>query len=108
MRWFPVWMLVGAAFALGIISVIGVVVLPIAVVAALLLARARAARPAYPGVIAGAGLPLLYVSWLNRSGPGNVCTFHNGGQDCVEQFNPWPWFLLGAALLATGILLAVI
>jgi hypothetical protein len=108
MKWFPAWVLVGAGFALGLISVIGVIVLPITLIVALVLGRVRSARPAYPGVIAGLGLPLLYVAWLNRRGPGNICTTFGNGESCVEQFNPWPWFLLGAALLAAGILLAVI
>jgi hypothetical protein len=107
-RWLPAWSVLGAGFVVGVISVIGVIVLPIVIVLIVLLSRVRSARPAHPGVVAGFGLPLLYVAWLNRRGPGNVCKTFANGESCVEQMSPWPWFALGAGLLATGILLAVI
>jgi hypothetical protein len=107
-KWLPVWLVLGAGFVIGVVSVIGVIVLPIVIVLIVLLSRVRSARPAWPGLIAGFGLPLLYIAWLNRRGPGNICTtFADGGESCVEQMTPWPWFVLGAGLLATGILLGV-
>jgi len=108
MKWFPAWLLVGAAFATSVVTVYGVVLLPFVIILIVLLSLVRDARRGYPGFIAGAGVPLLYVAWLNRRGPGNICTrYARGGQSCVEQMTPWPWFILGAGLLAAGILLAV-
>ncbi|HEY3529766.1 MAG TPA: LPXTG cell wall anchor domain-containing protein [Nocardioides sp.] len=55
------------------------------------------------GLLSGAALPLLYLAWLNRDGPGEVCTTTPTSQSCGEQSNPW--FLLVAAfvLMVAGI-----
>lgn len=49
------------------------------------------------GVMAGLALPVLYVAWLNRGGPGEVCRVRGDGQACVDAWSPWPF--LGAALV---------
>lgn len=58
------------------------------------------------GVLAGLSLPVLYVAWLNRGGPGTVCHTLEGGEGCTEEWSPWPF--LGVATLclaAAGLLL---
>jgi len=49
------------------------------------------------GLLVGAALPVLYVAWLNRNGPGDVCTSTATSQSCGEESSPWP--LLAAALV---------
>ncbi len=51
----------------------------------------------------GSGIPLRYVTWLNRFGPGEVCTITDTGQGCVQQSSPWPWLVVGLLLLVAGI-----
>jgi hypothetical protein len=63
----------------------------------------RGAGGGIAGVISGLGVPLLYVAFLNRHGPGTICTTsHNGGQSCVDELNAWPWFAFGLVLVALG------
>jgi hypothetical protein len=44
-------------------------------------------REAVAGIATGAGLPLLFVAYLNRH----------------EPFDPWPWFAIGLCLVAAGL-----
>ncbi|MGW2827031.1 hypothetical protein ACWC24_39560 [Streptomyces sp. NPDC001443] len=108
--WFCVWFVVGALGSLGVLTVltIGPFLLPVAVAAAALLAVRRGSSAGLPGLVSGLGVPLLYVSFLNREGPGNVCTTTASGQSCVDEFDPWPWLAAGAVLLLAGIVLAVV
>lgn len=103
--WFLAWLLVGAALALGVLSMlsIGIFVLPPAIVAAALLPRHQPARASAAGLIAGLGLPVLYVGYLNREGPGTVCHSTAVEQSCVDESSPWPWLAIGLALVAVGI-----
>ena len=48
----------------------------------------------------------LYVAYLNREGPGNVCSaIAHGGHSCLQAWNPWPWAAAGTSLVAVGITL---
>jgi hypothetical protein len=66
--------------------------------AAVLLGRTRRSHTGLPGLIAGAGVLPLVIAWLNRSGPGNVCT----PGECTEEWSPWPWLAAGVVLIAVG------
>jgi MYXO-CTERM domain-containing protein len=102
--WFGVWTVIGAAFALALIGAmtIGIFVLPVAVLATVFTSRHRGSFVGLPGLVSGAALPLLYVAYLNRQGPGTVCTAIPGGTSCTDEWSPWPWLLVGVALLAVG------
>jgi hypothetical protein len=103
--WFIAWLGVGAGYALAALAAltIGVFVLPVAVAALVFLATRRHAKEGLPGLISGPGLPLLYVAYLNRAGPGTICTARGGGQSCVDEWSPWPWLAVGALLLVVGV-----
>lgn len=101
------WLVLGATYALALVAAasIGLFVLPFAVVGTAFVARCRGARAGVPGLVAGLGLPLLYVAYLNRAGPGPACTaLRGGGQRCIDVLNPWPWAGAGAALIVVGAL----
>jgi hypothetical protein len=58
------------------------------------------------GVLTGAGLPLLYVAWAQRNGPGTVCRNLGSGLDgyrCDQYDNPLPWLIVGLVLVAVGV-----
>lgn len=105
-RWFCAWALVGAGYAFGVLSLltIGVYVLTLSLVATIVLARSSVRRAGAVGVVAGLGLPLLYVAYLNRGGPGTVCTSTATETSCVDAMSPWPWTIVGVCLLLAGIL----
>jgi hypothetical protein len=102
--WFAAWLIIGAGYALSLLGAasIGLVVLPLPVLATILLARRRHAHSGLPGLISGLGIPLLYVAYLNRAGPGTICTTITGGQDCTDEWSPWPWLAAGVILLVLG------
>lgn len=106
--WFVGWFLVGGGFMLGMLTplTIGVFVISAAVIAAIALARMHRPRGELLGLISGLGVPLLYVGYLNRGGPGEVCTTaRDGSQSCTEQWSPWPWVTVGALLVLAGVVL---
>jgi hypothetical protein len=104
--WFAVWSVIGAAYALAVVGAltIGLFVLPVPVIATIVVSRHEAARVGLPGLVAGAALPLLYIAYLNRAGPGTVCTHSGGGEQCTDEFSPWPWIAIAVALVAGGAL----
>jgi hypothetical protein len=102
--WFIAWTLVGAGYAFGVLSAlsIGAFVLLITVVATIVLATRPGNRVGLPGLVSGLSLPLFYVAYLNRSGPGTICTRTATSQTCSDQWSPWPWIVVGILLLVTG------
>jgi hypothetical protein len=83
--WFWAWAVAGAVFALGLDVVL---LLPLAGLLAWPLARSDRARPSAWGAMTGAGLPFLYVAYL-QSAPGGL--------------SPWPWLGIGATLVTVGL-----
>ena len=105
---FLAWPVVGAALSFSVLALmtIGIFILPFALLGLFILLKWGGDRRSSVGLISGIGLPLLYVAFLNRDGPGTICSpYGNGGQQCMDEWSPWPWFLIGAALVATGIAL---
>lgn len=103
---FFAWAAVGAGACVTVLSVlsIGVFVAPLVIVAAVLLLRwPRSRTAAMFGAVSGLGLVLLYVAYLNRGGPGDVCSTTASGQSCVTEWSPWPWLVAGIALVASGV-----
>ena len=101
---FAAWAAVGAGALTGVLTVltIGIFVLVATAGLAALLARRADVRLAVPGILAGAGLLLLYVGYLNRGGPGMVCTTTGAAQSCTQEMNPWPWMAVGVCVAAAG------
>ena len=63
-------------------------------------------RPAQAGVVTGLGALPFALAWLNRQGPGTVCSDGvTGASACVVQSNPWPYVLVGVALVAVGVVM---
>jgi hypothetical protein len=102
--WFIAWMLVGAGYAFGVLSAlsIGAYVLLITVIATIVLATRPGNRVGLPGLVSGLSLPLFYVAYLNRSGPGTICTTTAMSQTCSDQWSPWPWLVIGIGLFVSG------
>ena len=102
--WFVAWMLVGGGYALGVLSAlsIGAYVLLITVVATIVLATRSGNRVGLPGLVSGLSLPLFFVAFLNRSGPGTICTTTATSQSCSDEWSPWPWLVIGIVLLVGG------
>jgi hypothetical protein len=98
---FVVWALCGAATSVGLLAVftIGPVLLVGAMLLAALALRLGGANRSAIGSGAGVGLPLLWVAWLNRGGPGQVCTTTGSGGSCDDEWSPWPWLAVGLLMI---------
>jgi hypothetical protein len=101
---FLLWAGVGAGGCLALLGAlsIGIFIAPVVVLLAFALLLTTKADRSMVGVVLGVSAPLLYVAWLNRDGPGEVCRVEERFTQCTEQWNPWPWFVAGLALAAVG------
>ena len=106
--WFLAWVPIGAAWALAVVGAmsIGVLVAPVAALLTVGLLRLDRRRQGVLGLLSGAGLPFLLVAYLNRSGPGWSCSVDDSTTSCTDQFSPWPWLMIGVALVGAGVVLA--
>lgn len=101
--WFGCWLVVGAGLVIGAFT-IWFVVLPVTVAFSILLAvLRRQSLLGLPGIVSGLGLPLLYVAYLNRAGPGYFCTSTGRGSTCGQHPSPWPWLIIRPVLVIVGL-----
>ncbi|MEU0053835.1 hypothetical protein [Streptomyces sp. NPDC006309] len=107
--WFLAWLAVGGAFALGLAALlsVGVILIVLAAAAAVFLLR-RGPRTAVTGSLTGLALPLLYLAYSNRGGPGTVCATTAAAQTCTDEYAPVPFLAGGVLLSAAGVLLFVL
>ena len=112
--YFVIWMLVGGSYAMVIVGAfaIGIFFIPIAVIATIFLVRKPSSRRGIPGLFGGLALPLFYVAYLNRSGPGMVCTKTQStfgvGESCTQEQSPWLWLIVGLVLLGAGVAIFIV
>jgi len=100
--WFVAWAVVGAAAALGAISLGWLVLVPVLIVAGVMFRRRGLRRSSF-GFLSGAGALFLYIAWLHRDGPRTTCWRTASASGCDEHLNPLPWLILGVVLLLGGI-----
>lgn len=102
---FVAWILVGAGYGFAAIGAasIGLFILPLPLIATAMLIRRPTTMRSVPGLLAGVGIVALFVAYTNRDGPGDVCASTSTGSSCGQQWNPWPWLIAGAVLIALGI-----
>ena len=108
---YPWWLVVGALVSFGFLAgfTIGIPLLLLGVVLAgagvALTGTRNAGVTALP---AGIGLPLLSIAWLNRDGPGTICTTSAAITSCEEQWNPWPWMVAAVLLVLLSVATALL
>jgi len=84
--WFVAWMIVGVGYAFGLIEgLIGLPLLIVGVIPVALLSRRPASMRGVAGVCSGLGLVPAYIAFLNRAGPGDVCSHVPNGSSCVSD-----------------------
>jgi hypothetical protein len=103
------WFAVGVSYGFGVAALlsVGALLLLVALAGTALLASRRATRGGWPAVICGPAIALLYIAYLNRNGPGTVCTRTGSGQSCVDEYAPWPFVAAAVLLIVVGAALAV-
>jgi hypothetical protein len=100
------WCLVGAAWGLSVLSLLTIG--PFVLLFTLMLVGWMLWRVDFgwgmAGIISGAALPVLYVAWTNRGGPGEVCShIADGGESCTDEWSPWPFLVFALILLVVGL-----
>lgn len=100
--WFLVWLLLGAAAALGAVSLGPLLLVPVAVVGVLLASRPEARGSAF-GLLSGVGVLLVYVAWVQREGPGTTCWQTATASGCDQHLDPLPWLVAGTVLFVVGL-----
>lgn len=97
------WVIAGAGFVFSFLAIlsIGIFILPIAVLACVY-AAVRSQGRGLRLLLTGAGLPVLWIAWLNRHGPGDYCITTAHSMSCEEMWNPWPWLACGVAPIVVG------
>lgn len=107
------WVAAGALLGFGVLTLLTIGLLLIAAGVGLvwLLTTRRAAgtpdRHAIAGLIAGLATPLGLMAWLNRSGPGQVCTSSRAQTSCTTESSPWIYLAVMAGLLIVAALVGL-
>lgn len=102
------WVVVGGLAGLGVIGLltIGIIVLVVSGVLLFIGMRVPAlANRSMDGLVGGLAAAPLYLAWINRKGPGDVCETIANGISCVEQSSPWLFLAVGVALLVGCVVL---
>lgn len=101
------WLAVGALGCFGVLGLltIGPPFLLVAAVLTAVLGRAYGVGRPIAGVAAGMALPIAYVGWLDRHGPGTYCTTTgSGGLSCADDLpSPIPFFVVAAVLVTASV-----
>jgi hypothetical protein len=101
---FLAWVLVGALATFAVLSIltVGPFVLPLAAILGIITVRRSGLTAGSAGLAVGSAVPLGYVGWLNREGPGEVCRAIPHGTSCTETWSPWPWWGAAACCVVVG------
>ncbi|MDX3804761.1 hypothetical protein [Streptomyces sp. AK04-3B] len=107
--WFLGWLVLGACAAVGLAAIlsVGLVLLLLAALAAGFLLW-KGPRNAIAGSLTGLAVPLFYIAYLNRSGPGTVCHATATVQTCTDQYSPIPFLVCGGILFCAGFLIFIL
>jgi hypothetical protein len=93
-----------AAFGIAGLATIGLFLLALAsVLMAVAFAVPLLRRPSVPGFLLGLSTAPLYIGWLNRGGPGTVCTTTADSTSCADLWSPWPFVAVGVLLAGAGV-----
>ena len=106
MPWFLAWVGVGVGFGL-VVSVLGIIAVPLALVATVLLVVFRHADHTALGIPVGVGLLTLYVAYMQRRGPGTVYWHTSTASGADQYLDPRPWLAAGIVLVLIGVALFV-
>lgn len=107
----PAWWLgVGAVLGFGIVGLltIGWVLVPLGVLMVVIGLRTPRLRTtaAYLTMVGASAAPFA-IAWLNRHGPGTVCSTRGSEQSCIDEWTPWPFLAVAGLMVAAGIVLTL-
>lgn len=102
------WFVVGAAFGFGVVGMLTIgpplVLLGVIMTVIGLKVHRFHGRSTWLVLVGAATAPLM-LAWLNRSGPGMVCTTRGDVSGCTQEWSPWPFLVVGLLMIAAGLLI---
>ena len=101
--WFWAWAAVGALATLSL-DLGALTALPALLLGALVATLGDRRQGPVSGFTTGAGLPLLWVAYVQRQGPGTTCWHTATSAGCDQHLNPLPWLIVGITLALTGLI----
>ncbi|MGC5165931.1 hypothetical protein [Luteimicrobium sp. DT211] len=106
--WFVIYAVGAGAVLLGLLTVVipGVAGALLVGGGLLALVVVRGFGPSSAGAISGLSLPLFFVAWLDRRGPGGL-PCHAGGS-CSEDPSPWPWLVAALIFISLGVVIFLV
>jgi hypothetical protein len=101
--WFWAWA------GVGVLGVLSLDLGPLAALPALLFGALVATvgdrhRGSASGFVTGAGVPLLWVAYVQRQGPGTICWHTASSAGCDQHLDPLPWLIVGVTLVLAGLI----
>jgi hypothetical protein len=101
--WFWAWAAVGALAILSL-DLGPLTALPALLLGVLLATLGDRRQGSVSGFTTGAGLPLLWVAYVQRQGPGTTCWHTATSTGCEQHLNPLPWLIVGITLVLAGLI----
>lgn len=107
--WFFAWSAVGVGLVGGLLAAFA---LPVTLVlwgvsgaGAVAISLRKEARVAWPGILSGISILVFLIAYLNRNGPGEVCTAHIGSvcASSEQQWSPWPFMAVAVIMVVGGV-----
>jgi uncharacterized membrane protein (Fun14 family) len=99
--WFAVAALSGfgvlALLTIGVLFLAAAGVIAVGCLALRLINRSMTATPA------GLAVPLLFLAWQNRQGPGVVCVTTEAYSECTDYWNPWPYVVVAVVFVGLAV-----
>jgi hypothetical protein len=95
------------AFTAAAMMSVGVLALPVALLATWLSARYLHVPGRLGAALSGVALIPAYIAILNREGPGTVCHVSGNTTSRTDEMSPWPWAAAAIGLLGAGAVLIV-
>ena len=102
------WLLVGTLIGFGVAGMMTIGIFLLAAAAVLFIVGVGVPvidKRTVPATLIGVATAPFYIAWLNRQGPGEICTQNRSGTSCIEQWDPLPFVIAGAVLLLLGLVL---
>jgi hypothetical protein len=101
--WFWAWAGFGA-LAIASLDLGPLTALPALLLGAIVATAGDKRRRSAFGLLTGAGLPLLFVAYLQRQGPGTTCWHTALAAGCDQHLSPLPWLIVGITLVLAGLI----
>lgn len=104
-----IWISIGLLLGIGIVGILTVGIFLLVAAALLAVVAFRIVKSTGQCAVwslFGIAVAPFMLAWVNRKGPGRVCTESTLRVECVMRYSPWPFVACGVLICCTGLFLA--